>query len=82
LNASDLRVMPRIDNPVDPTLLKELLNKFPDFRRAYMEDALSADTFDTYGPTVRTLLQFLEAVHALAAYVQDLMLPSPDKKSA
>ena len=30
----------RIDNPVDPTLVKELLNKFPDFRRAYTEDGL------------------------------------------
>jgi hypothetical protein len=36
----------------------------------------------SYGPTVRTLRQFLEAVHALAAYVRDLMLPNPDKKSA
>jgi len=82
LNASDLTVEPRIDIPVDPMLVKELLNKFPDFRKAYMEDALSPDAFDTYGPTVRTLRQFLEAVHTLAAYVRDLMLPSPDKKSA
>ena len=40
LNGSDGSVMPRVDNPVDPTLVKELLSKFPDFRRAYMEDAL------------------------------------------
>ena len=41
-----------------------------------------AAAIDTYGPTVRTLRQFLETVHALAAYVRDLMLPNPDKKSA
>jgi hypothetical protein len=32
----------RIDNPVAPTLVKELLNKFPDFRRAYTKDGLPA----------------------------------------
>lgn len=47
-----------------------------------MEDASPPDAFDTYGPIVRTLRQFLEAVHTLAAYVRDLMLPSPDKKLA
>jgi hypothetical protein len=44
--------------------------------------SIRAAAFDTYGSTVRTLRQFLEAVHALAAYVRDLMLPNPDKKSA
>ena len=32
----------RIVNPVDPTLVKELLNKVPEFRRAYTEDGLPA----------------------------------------
>lgn len=47
-----------------------------------MEGALTTDAFDPYGPTVRTLRQFLEAVQALATYVRDLMLPNPDKKPA
>jgi transaldolase len=34
--------------------------------------------FDTYGPTVRTLRQFLEATHELAVRVRDLLLPNPD----
>jgi transaldolase len=33
-NASDVRVAPRIENPVDPAIVSELLKKFPDFRRA------------------------------------------------
>jgi transaldolase len=77
-NGSDVRVASRIDNPVDPEIVDELLRKFPDFRRAYNEDGLSLAEFDTYGPTVRTLRQFLEATHELAVRVRDLLLPNPD----
>jgi transaldolase len=55
-----------------------LLRKFPDFGRAYNEDGLSLAQFDTYGPTVRTLRQFLEATHELSVRVRDLLLPNPD----
>jgi len=77
-NGSDLSVAPQIDKPVDPEIVDELLRKFPDFRRAYTEDGLSVSEFDTYGPTVRTLRQFLEATHELAVRVRDLLLPNPD----
>jgi transaldolase len=77
-NASDVGVMPRIDEHVDPIIIEELFNKFPDFGRAYKEEGLSAQEFDTFPPTVRTLRQFIEACHGLAAYVRDLMLPNPD----
>lgn len=77
-NGSDVDVASRIDKPVDPEIVEELLRKFPDFRRAYEEDGLSLDEFDTYGPTVRTLRQFLEATHELAVRVRDLLLPNPD----
>jgi transaldolase len=77
-NASDVRVAPRIENPVDPEIVSELLKKFTDFRRAYDEDGLPVAGFDTFGPTVRTLRQFLEATHELSARVRDLLLPNPD----
>ena len=77
-NASDVSVAPRIENPVDPEIVNELLKKFPDFRRAYDEDGLSVAEFDTFGPTVRTLRQFLEATHELSVRVRDLLLPNPD----
>jgi transaldolase len=77
-NASDVGIASRIEKPVDPEILAELLRKFPDFRRAYSEDGLSLDEFDTFGPTVRTLRQFLEATHELAVRVRDLLLPNPD----
>ena len=78
-NASDVEVLPRIDQPVDPAIEEALLRYFPDFARAYQENGLSVAMFDTFGPTVRTLRQFIEACHGLCAFVRDVMLPDPDK---
>ena len=77
-NASDVSVVSRIDKPVRAEIVEELLKKFPDFKRAYNEDGLSVSEFDTFGPTVRTLRQFLEACHELSARVRDRMLPPPE----
>ncbi len=49
-----------------------------DFRRAYNEDGLSPNEFDSFGPTVRTLRQFIVACHDLDAVVRDFLLPNPD----
>lgn len=78
-NSSDVTVENRISTPVDPKIVDELLNKFPDFVRTYNEDGLSVDDFDTYPPTVRTLRQFIEACHELEGQIRELMLPNPDK---
>jgi transaldolase len=76
-NAGDIEVRPRIDNPVDPTIVEALLAHFPDFRRAYSEDGLAIDEFDTFAPTVRTLRQFIAACTDLDALVRDVILPEP-----
>ncbi len=54
-NAAGIEPTPRIDVPVDPAIIAELDERFPDFRRAYEPDGLRPDEFDTYGATVRTL---------------------------
>ena len=77
-NASDVEIKPRMDNPVDPKILDELHKRFPDFRRAYDEGGLTLDEFDSYGPTRRTLRQFIAACADLNAIVRDVMLPNPD----
>jgi transaldolase len=79
-NASDVEVLPRIEKPVNAEVVSELLRKFPDFERAYMEDGLSMQEFDGFGPTRRTLRQFIAACHDLATIVRDFMLPNPDRK--
>jgi transaldolase len=77
LNAGDIEVRPRIDDPVDPMVVQQLLEHFPDFRRAYSEDGLAVEEFDSFAPTVRTLRQFIAACNDLCALVRDVMLPEP-----
>jgi transaldolase len=77
-NASDIPVRPRIDHPVDPGVVQELLKKFADFRSAYNENGLTVAGFDSFGPTRRTLRQFVSACHDLDAVVRDFLIPNPD----
>jgi transaldolase len=77
-NASDIEVRPRIDNPVEPRVVTQLSDKFLDFQRAYSEDGLSIEEFDSFGPTRRTLRQFIDACHDLDGLVRDFLLPNPD----
>ncbi len=76
--ASGIQPTSRIDEPVDPAFINELLERIPDFRRAYEPDGLTTDAFDTYGATVRTLRGFISSYHDLIAAVREVMLPNPD----
>jgi transaldolase len=76
-NASGIDVINRIDKPVDPRVISELM-KLRDFRRAYAEDGLSDAEFDSFPPTRRTLRQFIAACHDLDGQVREFMLPNPD----
>ena len=77
-NASDIEVLPRIDKPVEPRIVEELSRKFVDFRRAYINDGLSIEEFDSFGATIRTLRQFIAGCYELNGIVRDVMLPNPD----
>ena len=77
-NASDIEVIDRTDTPVDQKIIDELLKKFIDFRRAYEEDGMTIDEFDEFGPTMRTLRQFIGAYEDLASVIRDFMIPNPD----
>jgi transaldolase len=78
-NASDVEAVPRMDNPVDPEIVRQLTAKFPDFARANSEVGISIDDFDSFGPTRRTLRQFIAAGAELNALIRDIMIPNPDK---
>jgi transaldolase len=43
-------VVYRLFNPVPEQVIAELLEKLPDFRRAYQEGALSREEYETFGP--------------------------------
>lgn len=65
----------RIDVPVDPEIIRTLREKIREFSRAYDEDGMTVEEFDTFGATVRTLRQFLQADEALDQVVRDVLLP-------
>jgi transaldolase len=78
-NASDIEAIPRMDNPVDPRIVRQLTAKFSDFARANSENGMSIADFDSFGSTQRTLRQFLAAGAELNAVIRDCMIPNPDK---
>jgi transaldolase len=78
-NASDIEVVSRIERPVEPRVVDALNKHFVDFRRAYSEDGLSVADFDSFGPTRRTLRQFIAATADLGSLVRDFLIPDPGK---
>jgi len=81
-NRSGITPESRIDVPVDPAIVGELLERIPDFGRAYEPEGMSIDEFDGYGATVRTLRQFIGSYHDLVGAVRDVVLTNPDAKPA
>ncbi len=79
-NASDIVVKPRMDNPVDPNIVRDLEKKFPDFVRSYDPAGMKVEEFDMFGPNRRTLRQFLAGYDELVRIIRDFMVPDPDKK--
>jgi transaldolase len=77
-NASDIEVRSRIDEPVREEIESELSRKFADYRRASTENGLTVAEFDSFGPTRRTLRQFISACHDLDGVVRDVLIPDPD----
>jgi transaldolase len=77
-NESGIDPQDRIDVPVDPALVDDLLERIPDFRRAYEPEGMTITEFAGYGATVRTLRGFIKSYHDLIAAVRDLVLPDPD----
>jgi transaldolase len=77
-NASTVEVRPRMDEPVDPAIVAELADHFPDFVRAFEPGGLSPAGFDSFPPTVRTLRAFIGSYHEVLHLVTDAVLPNPD----
>ncbi|MFN8098706.1 MAG: transaldolase family protein [Dermatophilaceae bacterium] len=74
--ATGIDPAPRLDIPVDPDIIAAL-EGIEDFRRAYEPDGMSAEEFDDFGATRKTLRQFLAADEELDQLVRDVILPAP-----
>jgi transaldolase len=77
-NSSGITPESRIDVPVAPAIVDELLERVPDFRRAYEPDGMTPEEFELFGASVRTLRSFIKSYHDLMGAVRDLVMPDPD----
>ncbi len=73
-NGSDVPIMNYMDIPVDPKIIVELEKKFKLFRRAYDENGMSIEDFDSFPATVVTLKQFCQANTDLISKIRSLLL--------
>jgi len=80
-NASGIDPVSRIDEPVDPALIDDLVARVPDFRRAYEPDGLTPAEFAGFGAAARTLRSFVASYHDLQGVIRDLVLPNPDLRA-
>ena len=76
INDSDYTPVARMDVPVEAHYIEEL-RRIPDFSRAYDVDGLTVDEFIGFGPTAKTLRQFLDADAKLDSLVRDILVPAP-----
>jgi transaldolase len=81
LNESGIDPESRIDVPVDPAMVDDLLRRIPDFERAYEPDGLAIDEFASYGASARTLRGFVASYHDLQGMIRDIVLPNPDVRA-
>lgn len=57
----DMPVVSRFFNPVQPRVLEELIEKLPEFRKAYFENGLTVDEYGSYGPVEYFRDSFIES---------------------
>lgn len=80
-NASGIVPTPRMDIAVEPALIADLMDRIPDFRRAYEPDGLAPEEFESYGASARTLRGFIKSYHDLQGAIRDLVLSDPDRRA-
>lgn len=73
-NASNIEVRNRMDEPVKTETVKMLEDNFNDFRRAYESDGMLPNEFISFGATIHTLKQFINAYYELLGIVRDRMI--------
>lgn len=73
-NASKIEITARIGLPVRAEVVQMLEANFTDFRRAYEPDGMPPAEFASFGATIHTLKQFINAYHDLLAIIRERMI--------
>ena len=71
---SDIKVINRMDNDVDPHLIAQLDKHFPDWKRAYEPNGMSVEEFVSFGATRATLTQFLSGYDHTVSIIRKFMI--------
>ncbi len=66
----DPPVVYRLFNPVPEKVTDELMEKLPDFRRAYSEDGLSVEEFEHFGPVQLFRSSFINSWQRVLSFIQ------------
>lgn len=74
-NNSTVAIKNTTEEPMDPKVIKELSDKFEDFRKAYDPQGISPENFENFGATKKTLKGFIGGYQQLVDIIRDLMIP-------
>ena len=73
-NSSDVEVKNRINDPVDENIINTLEKNFEDFNRAYDENGMKSDEFESFGASVHTMNTFLEGYDEFINLIRNRMI--------
>lgn len=73
LEACDIEVKSRIDDPVPEKYMKQL-RKISEFDKSFLEDGMKPEDFETYGGFRTTLNQFLTGYEDLVHIIRNFMI--------
>ncbi|MGL5956868.1 MAG: transaldolase family protein [Brevinema sp.] len=74
-NNSNMKITDSMSKSI-PTHILDSLLQFEEFGKAYYEDGLTIEEFDTYGATLRTLKQFSEGYDELLGIIRPFLIPN------
>jgi len=70
----DPPVIYRLFNPVPEHVIEELMNKLPDFKRGYLENGLTIEEYEGFGPVVHFLNSFVKSWKRVLALANERRL--------
>ena len=81
-NASGIDPESRIDEPVDPAIVRELLDAHPRLRARLRAGRADDRRVRRVRADRRTLRAFIKSYHDLIGAIRDVVLPDPDVRPA
>jgi len=67
----DAPVVYRLFNPVPQKVIDELMEKLPDFKRGYLEEGLSVEEFEGFGPVQLFRNSFVKSWTRVAGLIKE-----------